>query len=159
MPELAEIKRQILTLVTEAENQRRRPHELHETLLRSLGASRSTRQQALNDLLREGRLIFTYRDPWSYVELPGASVLPATVPRNEHESVKEHILTLVTEAEHQRLRPHELHEGLRRSLGASRVTIQRSLNDLIREGKLVFTYRDPCSYVETPELVGTTPAA
>ena len=54
MLELAEIKQQILTLVAEAENQRRRPHELHESLLRSSGASRSAIQQAPNDLVREG---------------------------------------------------------------------------------------------------------
>jgi len=38
-------------------------------------------------------------------------------------------------------------------------TTQQALNDLVREGELVFTYRDPCSYVEMPESVGTTPAA
>ena len=158
MPESAEIKRQIMTLVTEAENQRRRPHELHESLLRSLGASRSMIQQSLNDLVREGKLIFTYRDPCSYVEIPGANVLPTKVPKTEYERIKEQILTLVTEAENQRRRPHELHESLLRSLGASRSAVQQSLNELVREGKLVFTYRDPCSYVEIPESVGTTPA-
>ena len=70
MPELLEIKRQIMTLVSEAENQRRRPHELHESLLHSSGVSRSAIQQALNDLVREGNLVFTYRDPCSYVEIP-----------------------------------------------------------------------------------------
>ena len=27
-----------------------------------------------------------------------------------------------------------------------------NLNDLMREQRLVFTYRDPCSYVEVPTL-------
>jgi len=70
MPELTEVKRQLLMLVTEADNHRRRPHELHESLLRSTGASRSTIQRALTDLVRDGELVFTYRDPCSYVEIP-----------------------------------------------------------------------------------------
>jgi 1,2-phenylacetyl-CoA epoxidase catalytic subunit len=78
---------------------------------------------------------------------------------SELTEVKRQILTLVTEAEKHRRRPHELHESLLRSTGASRSVIQEALNDLVRDGELVFSYRDPCSYVEIPEAIGTSPAA
>lgn len=156
MPELAELDEQILSLVKEAENKRRRPHDLHDDLTRSHGVSRSAVQRALNDLVRQGKLIFTYRDPCSYVELPWGSLQPPLAPANEYEHIKEQILTLVRDAEKQRLRPYELERGFGDSLGDSNFTIQQAINDLVREGKLLFTYRDPCSYVETPESAGET---
>ena len=77
----------------------------------------------------------------------------------ELAEIRRQILTLVTEAQNQRLRPHELGKQLCHNLGASNLATQQALNDLVREGKLVFTYRDPCSYVETPQSATTTPAA
>lgn len=144
------LKEAIVNLVADARNQRLRPPEIQQMLAGKLGGSVFTVQEALNDLVREGRLIFTYRDPWSYVELPGASVLPAApvIPRNEYERLKEEVLATVQDSENQRLRPHDLGKTLVGSWGGSEFTIQQAINDLVREERLVFTYRDPASFVE-----------
>ena len=150
--EFDRIKDVIVQLVSEGNHQRLKPHDLHKSLSGKLGGSVYSVQQALNDLVREGRLIFTYSDPSSYVALPGAKVWPAEarLPDNEYERLKEDILMLVADAENKRLRPHALEKSLSSGFGGSLFTVQQALNDLVREGKLVFSYRDPSSYVEIP---------
>ena len=69
---------------------------------------------------------------------------------NEFERIKETIIKLVINAGHQRLRPHEVEKTVEKELGSSIFTVQAAIKDLGDDRKLVFTYRDPCSYVEIP---------
>jgi DNA-binding GntR family transcriptional regulator len=69
---------------------------------------------------------------------------------NEFERLKDEILALVSAAPGQRLRPHEVEKGLAHKLGVSLYTVQQAIRDLVEEGRLIFTYRDPTSYVEMP---------
>lgn len=67
---------------------------------------------------------------------------------NEFERLKEEILALLSAASDQRLRPHEVEKGLAHKLGVSIYTAQDAIRVLAEEGRLVFTYRDPTSYIE-----------
>jgi hypothetical protein len=67
----------------------------------------------------------------------------------EYQGLKEEILRLVSEASDQRLRPHELEKSLAHKL--STYTVQQAIRDLVEEGKLAYTYRDPASYIELAE--------
>jgi hypothetical protein len=69
---------------------------------------------------------------------------------SEYERLKSEIIKLVTGASSQRVRPHDLGKISSTNLGVSVHTAQQALHELVREGKLIFTYRDPCTYVETP---------
>lgn len=148
------LKDVIVRLVSGSNQKRLRPHEIDNFLSGKLGGSNYTVQSAINDLVREGELVFTYRDPWSYLEVPGAIVAPAIegALRNRYEQLKDDIVTMVSDAENRRLRPHDIEQSLSPSQGGSKFTVQQALNDLVREGKLVFSYRDPWSYVEQPGL-------
>jgi G:T-mismatch repair DNA endonuclease (very short patch repair protein) len=67
-----------------------------------------------------------------------------------YDDVKDRLLQLVVRAKDQRVRPHELEKMVESEFQLSRYTVSEALKDLVREGELVFTYRDPCSYVEFP---------
>jgi hypothetical protein len=41
-------------------------------------------------------------------------------------------------------------KALHSKLGVHSFTVQEALKDLVKEGAVVFTYRDPCSYLEYP---------
>jgi DNA-binding GntR family transcriptional regulator len=69
---------------------------------------------------------------------------------NELERLKDEIVALVSAAPNQRLRPHEMEKDLAHKLGISIFAVQEAVRALAEEGRLVFTYRDPCSYVEIP---------
>jgi DNA-binding GntR family transcriptional regulator len=70
---------------------------------------------------------------------------------NEYKSLKEEILRLVSEASDQRLRPHDLEKTFSRRPGLSTHTVQQAIRDLVEDGKLAYTYRDPASYIELAE--------
>jgi hypothetical protein len=74
------------------------------------------------------------------------------------EEVKAHVLDIVTRATNRRIRPITLERMVMRETGASMQEVKHCLNDLMREKKLVFTYRDPCSYVEIPTPGSHLPA-
>jgi len=69
------------------------------------------------------------------------------------EHLREAILEMVSAAPEQRLRPHELEKALSHKLEVSRHTVHESVKNLVEEGRLTFTYRDPTSYLEVPEPV------
>ncbi len=48
------------------------------------------------------------------------------------------------------MRPIALERLLRKEGPSSRQEIRKALNALVRSGSLVYTYRDPCSFVEIP---------
>ena len=63
-----------------------------------------------------------------------------------YEEIRERVLEAVWGAPNQRVRPVELeHEH-----GIALSAIKDVLKELVDEGELVLTYRDPCSYVEIP---------
>jgi DNA-binding GntR family transcriptional regulator len=69
------------------------------------------------------------------------------------EHLREAILEMVSAAPEQRLRPHELEKALSHKLEVSRHTVHESVKNLVEEGRLTFTYRDPTSYLEVPEPI------
>ncbi len=60
------------------------------------------------------------------------------------------IMVMVSSAKEQRARPHELQKTLSKKFDVPMSRVQKALAHLVEEEKLVFTYRDPCSYVEIP---------
>jgi hypothetical protein len=66
------------------------------------------------------------------------------------EETKERIMEAVSGAPDQRLRPIDLERNLEKEHGLARAAIKDVLKELMGEGELVFTYRDPCNYVEIP---------
>jgi DNA-binding GntR family transcriptional regulator len=72
---------------------------------------------------------------------------------NEYQHVKEEVMASVSGAEH-RLRPHDLERSVSRRLAVRMQTVHQAVKDLVEEGKLAYTYRDPSSYIETAESVG-----
>lgn len=69
---------------------------------------------------------------------------------NTYEMHKEAIMELVASSAHQRVRPSDVKQWIARKFEASTYTANEILKDLVREGDLVYAYRDPCSYVEIP---------
>jgi hypothetical protein len=69
---------------------------------------------------------------------------------NAYEMLQESIMDLVATSRHQRIRPIDAIRTLKRRHDVSTFAINDALEDLVREGKLVYSYRDPCSYVEIP---------
>ena len=67
-----------------------------------------------------------------------------------YDVLKERLVELVVQAKDQRVRPHELERIVESESQRSHYTVSEALKDLVEDGELVFTYRDPCSYVEFP---------
>ena len=70
MSQSGQIKQKIMEMVTTAENQRQRPHSVVRTVSDILGVPIFRVKTVLEDLLKERRLVFTYRDPCSFIEIP-----------------------------------------------------------------------------------------
>ncbi len=68
------------------------------------------------------------------------------------DQIKERILQHVSGTPAGRIRPRDLDRSVSRETEASTAQVKQALNELMREEKLVFTYRDPCSYVEFPAV-------
>ena len=71
----------------------------------------------------------------------------------EYEHLKEAILEMVSAAPEQRLRPYELEKTLSHKMEVPRRTVQDAVKNLVEDGHLRFTYRDPMSYLEVPDPV------
>ncbi len=69
---------------------------------------------------------------------------------NEYAVLKEKIMDLVGTSKNQRVRPLDAAQTLTGELGVSASQVNKSVEDLVQEGELVYTYRDPSSYVEIP---------
>jgi hypothetical protein len=80
-----------------------------------------------------------------------ASNKEAVIMTNEQQGIKEEILRLVSEASDQRLRPHDLEKTFSHRPNLPLHTVQQAIKDLVEEGKLAYTYRDPTSYLELAE--------
>jgi len=64
------INHQIMTLILTAKNRRLRPKDVEWSLADKLGVSVSTIKEALKVLINKGLLVYTYRNPFDYVEIP-----------------------------------------------------------------------------------------
>jgi len=60
------------------------------------------------------------------------------------------IMVMVSGASEQRLRPHEIQKAISLKYAVPLSMVKHVLNELVASEKLVFTYRDPCNYVEIP---------
>jgi len=70
MDQIEEAKEKIMDLVACVRNQRLRPYEVERTLLDSLGIPCDAAKAALKELIEEEKLVYSYHDPCSYVEIP-----------------------------------------------------------------------------------------
>ena len=69
---------------------------------------------------------------------------------DQSEQIRQKIMEMVIGAENQRQRPHSLVKTISDNSGVPIFRVKKILENLIKERKLVFTYRDPCSFVEIP---------
>ena len=70
MGQAEQIREKILDMVKVAKSQRRNIYEVMRSLSAEFGVSVIRVREALNDLIREKELVFTYRNPFTYVEIP-----------------------------------------------------------------------------------------
>ena len=70
MSQSGQIRKKIMEVVTAAEDQRQRPHSLVMTVSSALEVPIFRVKKVLENLLKERKLVFTYRDPCSFVEMP-----------------------------------------------------------------------------------------
>jgi len=70
MTEYDAMKERIMDLVATSKGQRLRPVHVAQTLSRELDLSPFTVNAAVRDLVDDGELVYAYRDPTSYVEIP-----------------------------------------------------------------------------------------
>ncbi len=68
----------------------------------------------------------------------------------QREQLAGEIMVMVSSARAQRLRPHEIQKALSAKFSVPLSTVKDVLNELVAGARLVFTYRDPCNYVEIP---------
>ena len=67
-----------------------------------------------------------------------------------HETMKEQVMALFASTPNGRLRPRDVEKGVGGPFRGSSSLFADVLKDLIDEGRLVYTYRDPCSFIEVP---------
>jgi hypothetical protein len=70
MRDIGELKSRVLELVAKAPERRIRPIDLERAILGEGGSSKTALKQALNALVQAEKLVYTYRDPCSFLELP-----------------------------------------------------------------------------------------
>ena len=70
---------------------------------------------------------------------------------SQSKQIRNKIMEMVMAAEDQRQRPYSLVKTVADNSRVPIFRVKKVLEDLIKERKLVFTYRDPCSFVEIPK--------
>jgi len=68
------------------------------------------------------------------------------------KQIKTRILAIISGASKQRIRPIDLERTLVKEGESSKTAIKRALAELVQERKVVYSYRDPCSFVEIPAV-------
>jgi hypothetical protein len=63
-------RERLLELVASTPDQRMRPSELTRGLAQEVGLSAHAVKQIINELVEDMELVYAYRDPCSYVEIP-----------------------------------------------------------------------------------------
>ena len=69
---------------------------------------------------------------------------------SQSEQIRKRIMEMVTTAKNHRQRPYSVVKTVSDNLGVPIFRVKKALEGLLKERKLVFTYRDPCSFVEIP---------
>ncbi len=59
-------------------------------------------------------------------------------------------MELIASSSNQRLRPNEVKQLLAREFDISTAAVKAVFKQLVDGGDLVYSYRDPCSYLEIP---------
>ena len=70
MNDYEKMKEKALELVASSNNQRMQPSWLKQTLSSELDVSQFVANEVIEDLVEAGELVYAYRDPDSYVEIP-----------------------------------------------------------------------------------------
>lgn len=70
MTQSEQIRKEIMVMVTKAENQRQRPYAVVRSISDNLGVPIFKVKKVLDALLKERKMVLTYGDPFSFVELP-----------------------------------------------------------------------------------------
>ncbi len=70
MSQSEQIKKKIMEMVTGTENQRQRPYFVLKTVSNDFRVPSFRVKEIMEDLLKERKLVYTYRDPCSYIEIP-----------------------------------------------------------------------------------------
>ena len=65
-----QISNRVLEIVKTSKNQRQTPNEVIQSLSAELKVSISLVRATLNDLVKERKLVLTYRGPYTYLEIP-----------------------------------------------------------------------------------------
>ena len=68
----------------------------------------------------------------------------------DHAMHRERLMDLVAAAQNHRMQPGKLGQRLAQEAGFSAQTARELIKKMIEDGDLVYSYRDPCSYVEIP---------
>ena len=68
----------------------------------------------------------------------------------QSEHIRKKLMEVVMDSEDHRQRPYSLLKTVADNSGVPIFRVKKILENLIKERKLVFTYRDPCSFVEIP---------
>jgi hypothetical protein len=66
------------------------------------------------------------------------------------ERIQERILDLVASSPDRRIRPIDLERRVVEEGESSKQAVKLALDELVRAKRLVYTYRDPCSFLEIP---------
>jgi len=69
---------------------------------------------------------------------------------NQKDQLAGEIMVMVSSAREQRLRPHEIQKALSTKFSVPLSMVKDVLKEIVARERLVFTYRDPCNYVEIP---------
>lgn len=69
---------------------------------------------------------------------------------NKKDQLTGEIMVMISGAREQRLRPHEIQKALSTKFSVPQSMVQDVLKELVAKERLVFTYRDPCNFVEIP---------
>ena len=70
----------------------------------------------------------------------------------QREQIKDGVIVRVIGAPGFRLRPHEVEKSVSDELGVPLSAVKEAVRDLVEEGELAYVYRDPCSYLEIPQI-------
>jgi hypothetical protein len=76
MHTIGQLKSRVLDVVSKAPDRRIRPIDLERTILGEGESSKTVLKKALHALVEAKRLVYTYRDPCSFLELPTALSRP-----------------------------------------------------------------------------------
>jgi hypothetical protein len=80
LSELEKIQEKIMEMVALADGQRLRFHAAVRIISDELAVSRFRVEEAMENLLRERKLVLTYRNPFTFVEIPLDDRLPGARP-------------------------------------------------------------------------------